>query len=220
MKKNKFLYPEQQRLNLMTCESYEKVSKIWNSCNISSEQNTGSLPYLVKTAARKMSTSMSYLEWEKYYLESGEKRKEEIEALSKNTYQCNQYCGRTMDDILVIAKDFYERVRETSGINLGKQTALNVVYCKLVDEPYMLYRRQVALLNKMNGEQNEIHYELAEPLVSTENAVDIIGYNSDGDIVAAYQVISRKTPDEIKNGFKEKHSLFKLLYDVEVEFLF
>lgn len=205
----------------MTCASYEKVSDIWNKCNISSEQNTGALSYLVKTAARKSDIPISYLEWEKYYLASGEKRREEIESSSKNTYQCNQYCGRTMDDILDIAKDFYERIRSTSKINIGKQTALNVVYCKLIDEPYMLYRRQVSLLNKLNSEQDEIRYELAEPLVSTENAVDIIGYEKKSNsVVSAYQVISRKSSEEAKKLFEEKHNLFKLLYDVDVEFLF
>lgn len=213
-----YIYTVAQRMSLIKSENYSKVSDIWNKY-FQDENKTGAPQLLIKTAAEAQKGNLTAADWEAFFLKSGERRLKELADGQKNEYQINKSTGRTMKDITNLAKELFEKVREIGGVNLGKIAAMNVVYCKLIDEPYIMYMMQCKAIEKLKQEHPSRTYKVADAVLCEEYGIDIIEYDGD-DINKAYQVITKKTTEEKKAIFIQQHTMFHANFGTEVEFLF
>ena len=94
------------------------------------------------------SNATKFSEWESFYLNSGEERKELLkEYLPKEDFKkVNTEYGRTKKDLIKIAKDFNKH------LNLPLKTVYNYVYIRVIDESWIGYKRELKAFEVLKEE--------------------------------------------------------------------
>lgn len=230
---DKYIYNYEKRQQMRQHPLFIQITKEINELNYLTEEKIGCIPYILREALEKAKKSngtntMSILEWETYYLESGKRRNELIQKnRGRVTYQNNQYYGRTLDDILEIAKKIYEEFK--TKYNFNSQAALNIVYINVIDKSYDEFKRIENTMNTLKRYNPTFTFELSDPLTNKEQAVDLFVYdNNTNDMVGAIQIlpedyygfeIDGSHEDQVEI-FKQQHEIFEMTYDVMPEYVY
>lgn len=226
----KYMFPFEKREQMRKHEIYKSLEEPWNNGLYSTSQKVGSLSYLIREAHQKIKAkgfdSLSRANWAKYYINTGKMRNSKKEEQSSSDYyKLNQYYGRTLDDLLVIAKEFYKDCKENYNIKISPVAALNVVYMKIVDDTYTSYQRDINTILNLKSKFKDYSFELTNGLDFDNYAVDII-VKKDDDIVGAIQVLPESAKKHenkqinIKTETEQKHELFEMVYGIKPQKLY
>lgn len=215
-----FIVDRDDRLKLIHSDIYQRLSLIWKNHGFSKEQVTGKLSYLIRTASELKNDLLSITDWEEYFFSTANQRCEDIKkSMSSINARNALYSGKTLSEMAELSKQFY-LVLIKEQIGLSKKATFNFVYCKFIEEPYILYRRQCTLRDKMQREKSSNHFELSDACTCNENAVDILERDADGNLIMAYQIISKRATDSEKHEYNNKHNIFRDIYGIDVKQLF
>ena len=220
----KYMYPFEKREKMRKHPTYEAIKEPWENGLYATSQKVGSLSYLIRDAHQKVQAKgrdyLSRANWGKYYLNTGKIRLDKkAEQVSDDYYKINKYNGRTLDDLLEIAKAFYKDCTDNYGIKLTPQAALNIVYMKVVDDTFTEYQRNINTILNLKSKLPEYTFELTDGLTYDNNAVDVI-VSLKGDIVGGLQILpeSAKNKEQkqskMKSEVDQKHDLFEMMYGV------
>lgn len=137
-----------KRIELKKTSLFKESNKHWNELNLNHGYVVGYLMNLLNKSNAK-----TFEEWEAYYLKSGLKRNDKIKSIEntqirrnlisfnrdipKKYYKYNTDYGRTIDDLIDIAKKL-DKV-----INVGIELAFNYVYIRVIDETWIGYEREI-----------------------------------------------------------------------------
>ena len=221
----KYMYSYEKREKMRTHPTYEAIKEPWDNGLYSTAQKVGSLSYLIRDAHQKIQSrgfeNLSRANWAKYYFNTGKMRlvKKEEQA-SDDYYKINKYYGRTLDDLLEIAKNFYKDCTNTYGIKMTPQAALNIVYMKVVDDTYTEYQRNINTILNLKSKLPEYTFELTDGLTYDNNAVDVI-VSLKGEIVGGLQILpesakkNEQKTTKMKSEIDQKHDLFEMMYGVK-----
>lgn len=207
---NAYIYPFERRRELVKHPSFSQVEEIWQELN--TVENTGNLDYLLKQAISEKEGMLKLSDWISYYFDSGIKR-----SLGEKTPQDDIYCGRTLEELYELSKQLKEATCK-KGLALHGKGALNIVYTEVIDRPFEQYVRVYRSIPILQNHYPAFVFEHASPYDSMNYAVDLIVKNNDV-MVAAIQVrpFEKINSEAKKEMQKEKHELFKMLYDVPVK---
>lgn len=195
---------------------FQKIKEIWDNSPYNDTSRTGCLNYLIKQIHENKvmdnpNAVVKQYEWIDFYFNSGKKRKQENE----NTYQSNQYYGRTIEEIYEIAVLLKKDINE-KGFNITEQAALNILIIKIIDDTFNDYMRICNIIFKLKKLYPEFSFEVAKPLESIEYAIDIM-VKSGNQLISSIKTLPRsalKRKEEIENYYKQNHETFKMIYDV------
>lgn len=181
---------------------------------LTSEQ-TGNLIYLMRqiheNVVQKNPKSVVRLnDWINFYFSSGEKRK-----TVDNNYQSKQYYGRTEEELMEMSEQLMKNVN-SKGNSINLQAAANIIYIEIIDKPYMEYMRCCNAIFRLKQINPNMEFELSKALDTTEYGVDILA-KLNNKLVGAIKVVDKSNfNDKI---YKQKHSVFSMIWGVNVEFL-
>ena len=136
------LLSKNKRDELRQSAEFNATNNVWNEMNLNHVNNVGAVMALVKN-----SKATTYEEWERYYLSTGAKRLEKLPTVTDNKekYNLNRFNGRTEEELLEVAKKF------AKGANLSVETAYNYVYCRVIDETWVGYEKELRVLERIQS---------------------------------------------------------------------
>jgi len=131
------LLPYETRIQIRKTPDFQTTNKTWNDLYLNATDNIGAVMALIKD-----SNAQSFEEWEKYYLDSGEKRRHLLAAVTdtKEKNNINRSHGRTKEDLFKIAKILAQKC------NISEDIAFNYVYIRVIDETWIGHNRELEAL--------------------------------------------------------------------------
>lgn len=226
----KRMYPFEKREKMRNHPTYKEIEEPWENGLYLTTQKVGSVNYLIKEAHQKVIIKgfdmLSRPNWAKYYLNTGKIRIEKKEEqISDDYYKINKYYGRTLEDLLEIARNFHKDCVENYNIKMSLQAALNVVYMKVVDDTYTDYLRDINTILNLKSKLSNYRFELADGLTYDNNAIDIFVYSNE-DIIGGLQVLpenmkkQEQKNSKIKTETDQKHDLFEMVYGIRPQIIY
>lgn len=226
----KRMYPFEKREKMRNHPTYKEIEEPWENGLYLTTQKVGSVNYLIKEAHQKVIIKgfdmLSRPNWAKYYLNTGKIRIEKKEEqISDDYYKINKYYGRTLEDLLEIARNFHKDCIENYNIKMSLQAALNVVYMKVVDDTYTDYLRDINTILNLKSKLSNYRFELADGLTYDNNAIDIFVYSNE-DIIGGLQVLpenmkkQEQKNSKIKTETDQKHDLFEMVYGIRPQIIY
>lgn len=226
----KRMYPFEKREKMRSHPTYKEIEIPWEDGLYLTTQKVGSVNYLIKEAHKKAIIKgfdmLSRPNWAKYYLNTGKIRLEKKEEqISDDYYKINKYYGRTLEDLLEIARNFHKDCTSNYNIKMSLQAALNIVYMKVVDDTYTDYLRDVNTILNLKQKLPQYNFELADGLTYDNNAIDVFVYLKE-NIVGGIQILpenikkqNQKNP-KIKTETEQKHDLFEMVYGIKPQIIY
>lgn len=208
----KLLYPFNQRVIL--AQQFNYIFKIWKDNNFINTDKLGDINYLLKDAYHKNNCTINKTQWENYYFNSGNIRKNKIIDGDKNIFNLNNYFGRTKDDLLDLSQEF-KQILIKLNIQLSDEVIFSLIYYYIVDVSFIILSFDIkclSFLNSMYNQQN-IYYKLTDGITSTTYSIDIIGYKNDIEFIA----FRCKLNGNIPKIEKEKNEIYTQLNDINVK---
>lgn len=223
MEKNyeSLIFDYKKRQEMRNHPVFINIKEIWEKGLYDSPQKVGCLNYLLKQVhENKIENNPNAIvklnEWIRFYFDSGKKRLNE-----PDTYQSKQYFGRTLEELYSLSLELQKDIN-SRGYNINEQAALNIVYIKIIDDTFNEYVRCFNTIFKLQNAYPEFTFVLTKPLESIEYGIDVL-VKSGNSIISAIKVCRRpmiKIKEENEKSFKQKHDVFKMIYNVDTIFIY
>lgn len=229
---SRFIYDYEKRQNMSKVPFFEKTLVVWEKGKYFTTNKVGDTSYIIRKAhERKEETEpgaiLTIEEWEKHYFSTGAVRKElMLKNKNANMYQYDQYYGRTMDEIVDIAKAFYFDLTENNGLKLNQTAALNIVYIKIIDDAYRDYMRSINIIKKFQMQYPSHKFYLSDALTKVEQAVDIEVINPNGSLIRAFQTLPESFASnsekiiQRREQFNQQHEAYEDINQVHVDYIY
>lgn len=207
-----------ERIQLRETREFKQSNSLWNKLKLNNKRSIGCLMYLIKKSKAK-----TLEEWSEYYFKTGLIRKKLTkEYLLKEEFnKINAEYGRTIDDLMLIAKEFKKYFNQPLNI------IFNYVYIRVIDETWIGYSRELSAFNEIKSILKEgysvkdVDYEK-----DIAYAVDFEIFKND-ELIIGIQLKSTKYKEanngiliQTKNMNHRKNDLYKESYNIDVLYLY
>lgn len=158
------MFTREERIKIRKSKEFKRTNSIWNDYKFNQAWTIGYLNNLCKNSNAK-----TFEEWEKCYINSGEKRREIIDKmpglkkyillncdnksyfnLEEKEKELNTMMGRTLEDMENIAVKFHNILLEKKFKNISLDLCLNFVYIRIIDETWIGRNREINTISLLS----------------------------------------------------------------------
>lgn len=213
-KLKEMIYDYQKRKNM---RQHPVFKQIMSKYSFSIEQ-TGNLKYLLRQAHENTTRTdvkavVRLGDWINFYFSSGQKRK-----TVEDTFQSKQYYGRTEDELMFMAEEFFKKAT-MDGFNITMQAAANVIYINIIDLPYEDYMRCCNIVFQLRRRNPDMEFSLTSPLNIENYDVDVIAKRK--DFMSGITILpTEQYSTGVELSYAQKHEIFNMIYGCKVIFIY
>lgn len=209
--KEKIIPCRKKRLELRETKGFKYTNRIWNDNCLNQSWTIG---LMMKVIGNQ--TFNTYGEWERYYLGSGEKRQNILNAIpqvdairlrdlhlnytqnhnfkkgmTQSTIDINESYGRTMEEISEIGKILFKAViYDGNPFNLTEEDCINFSFIRIVDEAYIGMERELNTIENLQRLLKDFTVVNTDPDTDRYYAVDAEIYNKEKELICGIQIKS------------------------------
>lgn len=183
------------------------LCNLWINMGFMSPKIIGSIPVIVRRA-QQTNGKLTRESLGKFYLASGDERKDILSGhvLDKDSVDIQN--GRTMDELLKKSQDFAIMYSERFGKKLDTDVAENIMFINVFDNSFAYYKNLVETALLLKSKFCDMDIAVSKTDMFLNFGIDILVYKDDIIVKAIYMDYQ---DDSL---IKQKHDSFERIYGV------